>query len=158
MPHTNHHRVLIIGNRRDVRNELVTLLSGYGYFVDYCGSRLEGLKRFRAHKQAIVILDVPILKKFPRRMIQFFQKVQKNTIVLISAHKDEEMEAFDCLRYGAYDILNLPLKTEFLKLTLSRAQSHHKLILENVFVKNTVFFGVLMAPIWGLLGYLLFKA
>jgi hypothetical protein len=47
--------------------------------------------------------------------------------------------------------LNLPLKTDFLKLTLSRALSHHKMLIEGVFVKNTLFFGLFMLPIWFLI-------
>lgn len=155
MPGAHRHRVLVISGSTETRNELVTLLSGYGYFVEYCQSRMEGLKKFRAHKQAIVILDVPSLRAFPRRLFRFFELLRKNTIVLIAAHKNEEMEAFRNLRHGAYDVLHLPLKTDFLKQTLARAQAHHKLLLENLFVKNVVFFSVLMAPIWGFLFYLL---
>ena len=59
MPDSNRHRVLIISRSLDLRNELVTLLSGYGYFVEFCQSRMEGTRKFRAHKQSIVILDVP---------------------------------------------------------------------------------------------------
>ena len=33
MPDANRHRVLVISGNTEVRNELVTLLSGYGYFV-----------------------------------------------------------------------------------------------------------------------------
>lgn len=155
MSEVNRHRVLVISKRPDVRNELVTLLSGYGYFVEYCPTRMDGIRKFRAHKQPIVILDVPILRLFPSRLLRLIQQVRKNTIVLIAAHKHEEPEAFDKVGMGVYDVLNLPLKTEFLKLTLSRALNHHRLTLENLFVKNFVFFGLLMLPIWALLAYLI---
>ncbi|MDQ3000972.1 MAG: hypothetical protein M3Y08_06890 [Fibrobacterota bacterium] len=135
----------------------MTLLSGYGYFVEYCQGRLEGVRKFRAHKQPIVILDVPILRLFPKRMLDFLHRVRKNTIVLIAAHKHEEADAFEKLSLGAYDILNLPLKTDFLKLTLSRALAQHKLTLENIFIKNLLFFGLLMAPIWALLAFLIVR-
>lgn len=155
MPEANRHRVLVISKSTEVRNELVTLLSGYGYFVEYCHSRVEGLRKFRAHKQPIVILDVPMLRIFPKRLIRFLHRVRKNTIILIAAHKKEEGEAFEKLAMGAFDILNLPLKTDFLKLTLNRALAQHQLTLENIFVKNVLFFGLLMAPIWCYLAYLI---
>jgi len=157
MPEINRHRVLVISKNPEVRNELVTLLSGYGYFVEYCHSRIEGVRKFRDHKQPIVIMDVPILRVFPRRLFQLIQKVRKNTIVLVAASKKEEAEAFEKLGLGVYDVLNLPLKTDFLKLTLSRAINHHRLTLENLFVKNFVFFGLLMLPIWAVLAYLVVK-
>ena len=158
MSEVNRHRVLVISRNSDLTNELVTLLSGYGYFVEYCQSRSVGIRKFRAHKQPIVILDVPILRFLPKRLLGFLHRVRKNTIVLIAANKREEGEAFESLALGgAYDILNLPLKTEFLKLTLNRAMAQHRLTLENIFVKNVVFFGLLMLPIWVLLALLMLK-
>jgi DNA-binding NtrC family response regulator len=81
--------------------------------------------------------------------------IRRNTIVLIAANRKEEAEAVQRLDLGAYDILHLPLQTDFLKLTLKRALDHHKLTVENIFVKNTVFFGLLMAPLWAILAYLI---
>lgn len=155
MPEANRQRVLVISRNTELRNELVTLLSGYGYFVEYCATRLEGIRKFRAHKQPMVILDVPVLRMFPKRLFRMIQRVRKNTIVLIAAHKHEEQTAFERLALGAYDILHLPLKTDFLRLTLNRAVSHHQVILEGVFVKNVLFFALLAAPVWLLLAYLL---
>lgn len=157
MPEANRHRVLVISGNTAVSNELVTLLSGYGYFVEYCQSRIEGMRKFRAHKQPIVILDMGVLRIFPKRLFRFIQLIRKNTIVLIAADKKEEAEAFDRVAMGAYDVLNLPLKTEYLKLTLKRALAHHRMTLENLFVKDLVFFGLLIAPIWAFLAYLLIK-
>jgi DNA-binding NtrC family response regulator len=157
MPENNRQRVLVISRSIDLRNELVTLLSGYGYFVEFCQSRMEGIRKFRAHKQPIVILDIPVLRIFPKRLFRLIRMVRHNTIVLIAANKNEEGEAFLHLGLGAYDILNLPLKTDFLKLTLSRALTHHRIMLENLFVKNMVFFGLLMLPVWAALAYVLLK-
>lgn len=155
MTQVNRQRVLVISKNSDVRNEIVTLLSGYGYFVEFCQSRGEGIRKFRAHKQPILILDVGILRIFPKRFFDFIQRVRKNTIVLIAAHKKDEADAFEKIRMGAYDILNLPLRTDFLKLTLKRALAQHALTLENIFVKNILFFGMIFLPLWLFLAYLI---
>lgn len=157
MPDNNRHRVLVISRSPDLRNELVTLLSGYGYFVEFCHSRMEGVRKFRAHKQSIVIVDVPALRTFPMRLFRFIRMIRRNAIVLIAANRKEEAEAVQKLDLGAYDILHLPLQTDFLKLTLSRALEHHRLMVENIFVKNVVFFGLLMSPIWATLAYLMIR-
>jgi DNA-binding NtrC family response regulator len=157
MPEANRHRVLVISRDIQVRHDLTTLLSGYGYYVESSGTRQDGVHSFRAHKQSIVILDVPTLREFPRRLFLFFQRVRRNTIVLIAASKAEEATAVERLALGAYDVLILPLKTDFLKLTLSRAIAHHRLSLENIFIKNMVFFALLFLPIWGFLAYLLMR-
>jgi DNA-binding NtrC family response regulator len=154
---TDRQRVLVISRNAEVRNELVTLLSGYGYFVEYCQTRMEGMRKFRAHKQPIVILDLPVLRAFPKRLFRFMLSVRKNTIILIAAGKKDESEAFERVALGAYDILNLPLKTDMLKLTLNRALTHHRLTLENLFVKNAVFFALLILPLWALLAFMFLK-
>lgn len=155
MPDNNRHRVLVISRSLDLRNELVTLLSGYGYFVEFSSNRREGVRKFRSHKQSILILDVPVLKCFPKRLFRFIRTIRKNTIVLIAAHRKEESEAVERLDLGAYDILHLPLRTDFLKLTLKRAIEHQLTMVENIFVKNVIFFGLVMSPIWAVLTYLL---
>lgn len=157
MPDNSRHRVLVVSRSVELRNELVTLLSGYGYFVEFCHSRMEGMRKFRAHKQSIVILDMAVLRNFPHRLFRFIRMIRKNTIVLIAAHRKEEAEAVQRLDLGAYDILHLPLKMDFLKLTLTRALAHHRIIVENLFVKNVMFFGLLMLPIWALLAFLLLQ-
>lgn len=151
----NRHRVLVISRSPDLRNELVTLLSGYGYFVEFCQNRMEGVRKFRAHKQSIVILDVPVLRNGPKRLFDYFRTIRRNTIVLIAANRKDEVEAVQKLDLGAYDVLNLPLKTDILKLTLKRALEHHRLMLENLFVKNVLFFSLLMLPLWAYLAYLI---
>ena len=153
----NRHRVLIISKNDELRSDLVTLLSGYGYYVEDFKDRLEGIKQFRAHKQSIIILDIPILRKFSKRIFFLIKMIQKNAIILVAAHQKDTQRAFVHMREGAYDILNLPLKTEFLIQTIERAQSHHRTILENMFVKNVLFFGILMAPLWLLTFYLIAK-
>lgn len=155
MPDSSRHRVLVISRSRNLRNELVTLLSGYGYFVEFCQSRMEGVRKFRAHKQSIVILDLPVLRTVPQRLFRYIRTIRKNAIVLIAANRKEEAEAVQRLDLGAYDILHLPLQTDFLKLTLARAMEHHRLMVENIFVKNVIFFGLLIMPLWALVAYLL---
>ena len=153
----NRHRVLVISKNDDLRNELVTLLSGYGYFVEDFKDRLEGIRQFRAHKQSIIILDISILRRFSKRIFYLIKMIQRNAVILIAAQQKETQAAFQHMKEGAYDILNLPLKTEFLIQTIERAQNHHKTILENMFVKNILFFGILMAPLWLLTFYLIAK-
>lgn len=151
----NRHRVLVISKNDQLRSDLVTLLSGYGYFVEDCADRLEGMRQFRAHKQSIIILDIPALRRFSRRIFSLINLIQRHAIILIAAYKHETELAFHHLNLGAYDILDLPLKTEFLIHTLKRAQLYHKMTLENMFVKNVVFLGLLLLPVWLISIYLL---
>ncbi len=145
---SSRQRVLVISKNDDLGHELVTILSGYGYFVEHVPDRMEGMRRFRAHKQSILIFDVHSLRRFSKRIFAMIKTVQKNAIVLVAANPGEEELAFQQLKLGAYDILSVPLKMDFLKLTLNRALDHHKLILDNLFARHALFFAGLMLPVW----------
>jgi DNA-binding NtrC family response regulator len=153
----NRRRVLVISKNERLRNELVTLITGYGYLVEDCQDRLEGIQLFRAYKQSIIIIDIPSLRRFSRRMFSLIKMIQRNAIVLVAAYKPEGKTAFEHLKLGAYDVLNLPLKTESLIHTLNRAKSHHLMLIENMFIKNTIFFGLMLMPLWLLTAYLIIR-
>ena len=92
-----------------------------------------------------------------KKIFYLIKMIQQNAVVLITAPQNDHQKAIFHMNEGAYDILNLPLKTELLIKTLERAQSHHRAILENMFIKNILFFGILMAPLWLLTFYLIAK-
>jgi len=86
----NRSRLLIISRDRTVRNDMIMLLSGCGYFVDYVETRAEGIAKYRNFKHAVVILDVHALPRSPQRLLKLFQMYKKNPIILIVAEKNDE--------------------------------------------------------------------
>ena len=48
---------------------------------------------------------LPVLRTFPKRLFRLIQMVRRNTIVLIAAHKKEEVQAFENLRLGEKAVL-----------------------------------------------------
>src|SRR5580658_7260064 len=84
-----HQRVLVIGSKR-LEQDLRLVLNAHGYFVEHCRTRLDGMREFRARKQAIVILDLEAIQGFPKRLFRFFRQVRESTIVLIAAGKNEQ--------------------------------------------------------------------
>jgi len=141
-------RLLIISKETGIRDELVTLLTGYGYFVDYVNNREDGLDKFKKHKQAIVIIDVPSLPRYPGRMLRIFQTFKKNPIILIAAKKSEEKKVEPYLRNGVYDILHLPLNLNYVGINLRRLVSTSHLMAQNEFLILLVGLGILILPIW----------
>ncbi len=148
-----HQRVLVIGSQ-GLEEDLRVALNSHGYFVEHCRTRLEGMRKFRSRKQAIVILDMAAIQGFPVRLFRFFRRVRASTIVLIAAGKQEQAAASRYLLSGAHDILHLPLNQETLNSTLSRVSMYQRDIVRNVFIKHAVFFALLTLPIWAGLIYL----
>jgi DNA-binding NtrC family response regulator len=156
MPVQKNYRALIIG-RKSLDEELNSILSGYGYFVEHCRTRLEGTRKFRAHKQSLVILDIEAIQGFPERLFRFFRLVRENSIVLVAADARSEPRASRYLIWGAHDVLNLPLRRDALNFTLSRTSAYHRSLVRSTFVKNTLYFGLAMLPLWAVLLYLVLR-
>lgn len=147
----NLPRLLVISRNPKVRDDLVTLLTGYGYYVDYVQDRSEGIARFRQHKQTIVIVDVPALPRFPQRMFRMFRVYRRNPIVLIAAYEDEQERAYSYLKHGVYDVIQLPLNIDYVDIVLSRLVKYNKLTAQNEFMRLLILLTVFVIPLWILL-------
>lgn len=146
------NRALLIG-RRVLDDELQVALNGYGYLVEHCRSRVEGIRKFRASRHALVIMDVEAVNGFPERLFRFFRLVRENSIVLVAC-TPQQSEASRFLLWGAHDILQLPLKREALNFTLSRTSAYHRELVKSTFYRYAAWFGVAMLPLWALMIYL----
>lgn len=146
------HRALLIG-QRVLDDELQGALNGYGYLVEHCHTRKEGIRRFRASRHALVIMDVEAVQGFPERVFRFFRLVRENAIVLVAC-TPQQSEASRFLLWGAHDILQFPLKHEALNFTLSRTSAYHRALVKSTFYRYAAWFGLAILPLWVLVVYL----
>ncbi len=149
-------RLLVISKDGRLRNDLVTLLTGYGYFVDYVDSRIGGLRKFRETKHAIVIIDVPTLPREPSHFFRSFRVYSRNPIFLIAAKDEEMIKVEPYLKKEVYDIVNIPLKMVYLNFSLKRLVDHMERMRSNEFLKTAIILAALATPIWLVLMYVLF--
>jgi len=148
-------RLLVISRDAKVCSDLVILLTGYGYFVDYVQNREDGIERFRQHKHAVVIMDVPALPQFPEEVFRAFYVYRRNPIILIAAHRHEQERMVPYLDKGVFDIIELPLKIEFLHFRLRRLVAHSELQSRKEFLQTLVAMGLILLPVWFLVVYML---
>jgi DNA-binding NtrC family response regulator len=147
-----HYRALIVG-RKSLSDELSSILSGYGYFVEHCRTRLEGVGKFRSHKQSLVIVDIEAVQGLPERFFRFFRLVRENSIVLVATDSRRRPQASRYLLWGAHDVLQLPLDRDTLNFTLRRTSTYHRSLVRSTFLKNALYFGLAMLPVWGIFLY-----
>ena len=146
------YRALIIG-RKSLDDELSSILNGYGYFVDHSRNRIEGVRKFRAHKQSLVILDVEMIQGFPERLFRYFRLVRESSVVLVAADAGYQAKASRFLVWGAHDILSLPLNRDAVNFTLGRTSAYHRSLVRSTFLKNVFFFAAALLPLWALFLY-----
>lgn len=150
----NRPRLLVVCKNSRIRNELVLLLTSYGYYVDYEETRSQGIAKFRQHKHMIVIFDAEILPKFPRRMFRVFTYFQRHPMILIAAEKKDESKVFQYLQLGAYDIIDVPLNMDYLSIVFRRMVSYNQLESKHEFIKLLVALTILSLPLWGVFAYI----
>ena len=147
-------KALLIG-RRVLDEELRIILNGYGYAVEYCRTRQEGIRSFRKHRHPLVVVDAEAVNGFPERFFRFFRMVPGHSIVLVAADAGQEPRAARYLLWGAHDVLRLPLHHTDLNITLSRTSGYHRKMVRHTFLKNLAYFGLAMLPLWALVLFLI---
>jgi two-component system, OmpR family, response regulator ResD len=146
----NRSRLLIISKDPKVRNDLIVLLSGCGYFVDYVENRSEGIEKFRNFKHAVVIFDLHALPRSPQRTLNLFRLYKKHPILLIVAQKDEESRLYPYMQLGIFDIVTLPFQVDHLYFILQRLIQHSKSTAQKEFVRLFLLTVLMTVPIWGI--------
>ncbi len=144
----NRPRLLVISKNKEVRHNLVTLLTGYGYYVDYVDNRDDGIQNYREHKHHIVIMDVDSLPEDPDSMFTLFKAYSKNPVILAAANKEEEENVYPYMQRGVYDIVQIPLKMNYLHFILRRLVEHSRLESKNEFMQSFLKLLILIAPAW----------
>ena len=144
----NRTRLLIICRDQNLTNDLVTLLTGYGYYVDYVYTRKEGIIKYKQYKQAIVIFDAASLPKYPKHLFRIFRFYKNNPKILIAAKSEEEQKIYPFLNNGVYDIIQVPLRFEYLDFNLRRLVAYDNLTARHEFVTLLIKLIAYSSPLW----------
>lgn len=151
-------RLLVIANDVKIRENLVTLLTGYGYYVDYVEDREQGIRSFIKYRQAVVIIDMPSLPPDPEEMMRLFMMHKKNPVIIVAAEVKDEKRVLPYLKNGAYDVLYLPLTLNYVEVVLNRLVTHNELLARNEFVQTLVTLTLLVMPVWIFCAFLIARA
>ncbi|NLW30674.1 MAG: response regulator [Fibrobacter sp.] len=144
----NRTRLLVICQKNELTCDLVTLLTGYGYFVDYVESLTEGVTRFKEYKHTIVIVDSDLLPKRPKELFAVFKYYTVNPKILIIAGKSEEEAIYPYLDHGIYDIIQVPLRFRYLHYKLRKLVVNDSLISKYEYYQFLIQLMVISSPIW----------
>jgi DNA-binding NtrC family response regulator len=151
-------RLLVIARDLKVRENLVMLLTGYGYYVDYVEDREQGLKSFIKYRQAVVIIDLPSFPSDSEEMMRLFMMHKKNPVIIIAAEEKDENHVLQYLKNGVYDVLYLPLTMNYVEVVLKRLVTHSELLARTEFVQTMGTLTLLVMPVWIFCAFLIAKA
>lgn len=144
----NRTRLLIICADQMVNNKLVTLLTSYGYYVDYVTTREMGIKKFKQYKQGIIIFDASLLPTYPKHLFRLFNYYKSNPKIVIASRPDQQRKIYPYLNNGVYDILQIPLNFENLDFILRRLVAYDTLTARYEYLKIITKLTVISFPLW----------
>jgi two-component system nitrogen regulation response regulator NtrX len=131
-------RLLVIDDEKGIRAALAQLLEYEGYDVRAASSGAEGLTIYEQWKPQLVFLDV---KMAGMDGLETLKRLRERdpaaVVVMISGHATIQ-NAVEATQLGAYDILEKPLDTDRILVTLRNATGRIDLAEENARLKATI--------------------
>jgi len=131
-------RVLVVDDEQGIRGALGQLLEFEGYDVRTAANAVDGINEFERWKPHLVFLDVKMGGVDGVEALKLMKEADPtSTIVMISGHATIQT-AVEATQLGAYDILEKPLDTDRILVTLRNALQHLDLHEENTRLKQTI--------------------
>lgn len=100
-------RILVIEDNIDVNNIIKEDLTKEGYVIDSAYDGLEGLKKFKANKYDLILLDIMIPYISGDQVLKEIRSVSMMPVIILSA-KDMTGTKIDFLKSGADDYITKP--------------------------------------------------
>jgi two-component system nitrogen regulation response regulator NtrX len=131
-------RVLIVDDEEGIRAALKQLLEYEEYEVKAVASGREGLATYESWKPQLVFLDVKMAGIDGIETLKRLRAADPSAIVVMISGHASIQDAVEATHLGAYDILEKPLDTDRILVTLRNAIGHLDLREENLRLRETV--------------------
>src|SRR5215212_12090434 len=124
-------RVLVVDDEQGIRAALGQLLEFEGYEVRTAANAVDGLAEYEKFRPHLVFMDVKMAGIDGLEALKRLRASHPSaTVVMISGHATIQT-AVEATQLGAYDILEKPLDTDRILVTLRNALQHLDLQEEN---------------------------
>src|ERR1051325_4219946 len=131
-------RILIIDDEQGIRAALGQLLEFEGYEVRAGSNAVDGIAEYQRARPDLVFLDVKMAGIDGVETLKKLKEYDPSAIiVMISGHATIQT-AVEATQLGAYDILEKPLDTDRILVTLRNALQHLDLHEENARLKEKI--------------------
>jgi two-component system, NtrC family, nitrogen regulation response regulator NtrX len=135
---TTARRILIVDDEQGIRAALGQLLEFEGYEVRAVGNAVDAIAEYHKQRPDLVFLDVKMPGIDGVEALKKLKELDASAIiVMISGHATIQT-AVEATQLGAYDILEKPLDTDRILVTLRNALQHLDLHEENVRLRETI--------------------
>ena len=131
-------RILIVDDEQGIRAALGQLLEFEGYEVRTVANAVDGLAEYARLKPHLVFMDVKMAGIDGLEALKKLREQDPGAIVVMISGHATIQTAVEATQHGAYDILEKPLDTDRILVTLRNALQHLDLIEENSRLKEKI--------------------
>ena len=131
-------RVLIVDDEQGIRAALGQLLEYEGYEVRSVGNAADGMADYEKWKPHLVFMDVKMAGIDGIEALKRLRQLDASAVVVMISGHATIQTAVEATQHGAYDILEKPLDTDRILVTLRNALQHLQLQEENARLKETI--------------------
>ena len=131
-------RILIVDDEQGIRAALGQLLEFEGYEVRTAANAVDGLAEYGKFKPHLVFMDVKMAGIDGLEALRKLREQDANAIVVMISGHATIQTAVEATQQGAYDILEKPLDTDRILVTLRNALAHLDLHEENTRLRDRV--------------------
>ena len=135
---TMARRILIVDDEQGIRAALGQLLEFEGYEVRAVGNAVDGLAEYAKQRPDLVFLDVKMAGIDGVEALKKIKEIDPSAIVVMISGHATIQTAVEATQLGAYDILEKPLDTDRILVTLRNALQHLDLHEENARLRETI--------------------
>ena len=131
-------RILIVDDEQGIRAALGQLLEFEGYEVRTVANAVDGLAEYARFKPNLVFMDVKMAGIDGLEALKKLREQDPGAIVVMISGHATIQTAVEATQHGAYDILEKPLDTDRILVTLRNALAHLDLHEENTRLRDAV--------------------
>ncbi len=131
-------RVLIVDDEAGIRQALGQLLEFEGYEVRAAENAVDGIAQYEKWSPHLVFMDVKMAGIDGLEALKRLREIDPSAVVVMISGHATIQTAVEATQRGAYDILEKPLDTDRILVTLRNALSHLDLHEENARLRQTI--------------------
>ncbi len=131
-------KILIVDDEQGIRAALGQLLEFEGYEVRSVANAVDGITEFQRFRPDLVFLDVKMAGIDGIEALRKIKEIDATAIVVMISGHATIQTAVEATQLGAYDILEKPLDTDRILVTLRNALQHLDLHEENARLRETI--------------------
>ena len=131
-------KVLIVDDETGIRQALGQLLEFEGYEVRSADNATDGITSYQSFRPHLVFLDVKMAGIDGLEALKRLREIDPSAVVVMISGHATIQTAVEATQRGAYDILEKPLDTDRILVTLRNALSHLDLHEENTRLREKI--------------------